>query len=74
MKKILKALLILILAVVVLAGAGLGGCMMIFTHREAIPELTAALMRDYYEKFDRPARILPCRPVSGAGALVVETG
>ena len=53
-----------------LAGAGLGGCMMIFTHRDAIPDLSAALMRDYYEKFDRPARILPCRPVSGAGALV----
>ena len=54
-----------------LAGAGLGGCMMIFTHRDAIPDLTAALMHDYYEKFNRPARILPCRPVSGAGALVV---
>ncbi|MBR4125369.1 MAG: NTP transferase domain-containing protein, partial [Victivallales bacterium] len=54
-----------------LAGAGLGGCMMIFTHRDAIPDLTATLMRDYYEKFDRPARILPCRPVSGAGALVI---
>ena len=54
-----------------LAGAGLGGCMMIFTHREAIPDLTAALKRDYYEKFDRPACILPCRPVSGAGALIV---
>ncbi|MBR4519220.1 MAG: NTP transferase domain-containing protein [Victivallales bacterium] len=54
-----------------LAGAGLGGCMMIFTHRDAIPDLSAALTHDYYEKFDRPARILPCRPVSGAGALVV---
>ncbi len=53
-----------------LAGAGLGGCMMIFTHRDAIADLTAALMRDYYEKFNRPARILPCRPVSGAGALI----
>ncbi|MBR6470209.1 MAG: NTP transferase domain-containing protein [Victivallales bacterium] len=54
-----------------LAGAGLGGCMMIFTHRNAIPDLTAALMHEYYEKYDRPARILPCRPVAGAGALVV---
>ena len=25
----------------------------------------------WVEKFDRPARILPCRPVSGAGALII---
>lgn len=52
-----------------LAGAGLGGCMMILSRDEAIPELTANLRKYYYEPSGREERILLCRPVAGAGTV-----
>lgn len=53
-----------------LAGAGLGGCMMILVKQDAIPLLQDNLKRLYYDKFDRPPRILTCRPVAGAGVIL----
>lgn len=55
-----------------LAGAGLGGCMMILTARDAIPELTRNLKQFYYDKSRKGGRILVCRPVAGAGALKID--
>ena len=52
-----------------LAGAGLGGCMMILARQDAIPDITHALTERYYRPASIPPRILACRPVAGAGAL-----
>jgi len=52
-----------------LAGAGLGGCIMILARTEAVPALRRRLVRDYY----RPNHLAPalhvCRPVEGSGVL-----
>ncbi|NLE43644.1 MAG: NTP transferase domain-containing protein [Chloroflexi bacterium] len=56
-----------------LAGAGLGGCMMVLVHQSALPELTRTLTRQYYEPFNKPVSILPCRPVAGSGILFADT-
>jgi len=55
-----------------LAGAGLGGCMMVLARREAIPALRRALVSRYFEPEGRPASILVCRPIAGSGLLRVE--
>ncbi len=53
-----------------LAGAGLGGCMMVLAHREAVDALFAALNQHYYEPLGRPPAILVCKPIAGAGVLM----
>jgi len=55
-----------------LAGAGLGGCMMVLVSREAAPDLRIALTREYYEPEGREADVLLCEPVEGSG--LVEIG
>ncbi|MBR0460168.1 MAG: NTP transferase domain-containing protein [Victivallales bacterium] len=52
-----------------LAGAGLGGCMMILTKHDAIPPLRQALRDGYYAPRGLEERILSCRPVAGASPL-----
>ena len=56
-----------------LAGAGLGGCMMVFTHRDAVSELIHNLTEQYYRPQDRQPAILICRPVAGSNILFGET-
>ena len=53
-----------------LAGAGLGGCMMVLAHKDAADELLANLKRQYYEPYGKPLTILICKPVAGSGILL----
>jgi galactokinase len=52
-----------------IAGAGLGGCIMVLVKREKVDSVRKALVRDYY----RPARlkpaVIPCIGVEGAGLV-----
>lgn len=52
-----------------LAGAGLGGCMMVLVHRDAVPRLVKALTKQYYTPQGKVPSILVCRPVAGSGIL-----
>jgi len=53
-----------------LAGAGLGGCMMVLVKRDAVPILTQRLRDGYSEPAGQPPAILVCRPVAGSGLLM----
>ncbi len=57
-----------------LAGAGLGGCMMVLVKQEALDNLQQALAKAYYEPRNRPCRMLVCRPIAGAGVFALERG
>ena len=52
-----------------LAGAGLGGCMMILTKNEAIAELRKNLIEQYYAPAGIPEVILISAHISGAGTV-----
>jgi N-acetylgalactosamine kinase len=52
-----------------LAGAGLGGCMMVLTGTKSVESLKKALIEKYYDPAGRDPRILVCRPVAGSGLL-----
>lgn len=52
-----------------LAGAGLGGCMMVFTHRDAVSNLIHNLTERYYSPEAKPPTILVCRPIAGSKIL-----
>lgn len=52
-----------------LSGAGLGGCIMILAHREALPALNQTLTEHYYQPREIDPRIYPCQPVQGADLL-----
>ena len=52
-----------------LAGAGLGGCMMVLTKTESIEALKEALIANYYIPVEREPQILVCRPVAGSGLM-----
>lgn len=54
-----------------LAGAGLGGCMMVLCRKEAIATLQKNLEDNYYQPADRVPAILVCRPVPGGGLIPV---
>ncbi len=53
-----------------LAGAGLGGCMMVLARREAIPRLTERLRAVCTDEASQTPAILVCRPVAGSGLLM----
>jgi N-acetylgalactosamine kinase len=55
-----------------LAGAGLGGCMMVFAHRDAISNLIHNLTERYYSPHAKPPTILICRPIAGSNVLLGE--
>ncbi len=57
-----------------LAGAGLGGCMMVLVKKEAVPTLRENLTRDHFELDGLSPAILVCRPIAGSGLLCVEDG
>jgi N-acetylgalactosamine kinase len=50
-----------------LAGAGLGGCMMILAQRDAVDAVRQVMRARYYEPRQLPASILVCHPIAGAG-------
>jgi galactokinase len=53
-----------------LAGAGLGGCMMVLAHRDAVSNLVANLTQHYYQPHAKAPTILVCRPVAGCDVLM----
>ena len=55
-----------------LAGAGLGGCMMVLAHRDAVSNLVANLTQQYYRPSGKAPTILVCRPVAGSDVLMRE--
>ncbi len=55
-----------------LAGAGLGGCMMILTRNDAIDAVCANLEKHYYLPTNHPVRILKCKPISGAAPIIIQ--
>lgn len=50
-----------------IAGAGLGGCIMILSSKDAVGALSEALIRGYYEPNKLKPAIIPCTTVEGAG-------
>ena len=55
-----------------LAGAGLGGCMMLLVHEKAVADVSAALQKQYYQPEGKPVSILRCRPISGSSVMLAE--
>jgi len=53
-----------------LAGAGLGGCMMVFAKRDAVSSLTENLEERYYKPHGKTPSILLCNPIAGSGVLL----
>ena len=56
-----------------LAGAGLGGCMMVLIRTDGVDGLTRALAEGYYGPAGREPVILTCRPIAGSDMLLSET-
>ena len=52
-----------------LAGAGLGGCMMVLLRNDAVKDLTGVLTEKYYKPRNLPSGLLHCRPIAGACAI-----
>lgn len=52
-----------------IAGAGLGGCIMVLVRTEAVEAVRKALLRDYYRPAGLKPAVLPCIPVEGAGLV-----
>jgi len=52
-----------------LAGAGLGGCVMILARQSAVPRIKTALAREYYRALGLPPTVWRVRPVTGGGIV-----
>jgi galactokinase len=52
-----------------LAGAGLGGCIMVLARRDATEEVMRALTRTYYEPRSFAPQMFVCRPSHGSQVL-----
>ena len=50
-----------------LAGAGLGGCIMVLARRDAVEALEQAMVARYYEPARREPQVQTCVPVEGSG-------
>jgi N-acetylgalactosamine kinase len=55
-----------------LAGAGLGGCMMVLARREAVPQLVENLTERYYSLQDKRPSVLLCNPIAGSSVLLMN--
>jgi galactokinase len=55
-----------------LAGAGLGGCMMVLASSDAVSRLRAELRAQYYEPYGQPPAILLCEPIAGSSVLAMR--
>jgi galactokinase len=53
-----------------LAGAGLGGCMMVLVRKDAVTNVGKALKDNYYRLQKEKPQILACRPIAGSGVLL----
>jgi N-acetylgalactosamine kinase len=56
-----------------LAGAGLGGCMMVLVHQDAVSAVCTQLEKRYYRPEGKPVTILYCRPISGSSVIFTRT-
>ena len=54
-----------------LAGAGLGGCMMVLVRQNALSRLKRHMKTQFYGPRGLPVELHVCRPVQGAGLLAV---
>jgi galactokinase len=54
-----------------LAGAGLGGCIMVLCRNEATERLREAMIRGYYAPAGREPQVEPCVPVEGSGIFEI---
>ena len=54
-----------------LAGAGLGGCIMVLCRDDATDRLREAMTRGYYEPARREPQVEPCVPVEGSGIFEI---
>jgi len=52
-----------------LAGAGLGGCMMILVHQPSCEPLMARLRQHFYDPRELPFGAMTCQPVAGASLV-----
>ncbi len=52
-----------------LAGAGLGGCIMVLVRASAYDQLYETLSRHYYESRQAEPEMIPCFPMQGSGVL-----
>jgi N-acetylgalactosamine kinase len=52
-----------------IAGAGLGGCIMVLAKRDVVPEVRRALARGYYRPAELKPAVIPCIAVEGAGLV-----
>lgn len=57
-----------------LAGAGLGGCMMVLVHRDAVEALRERLTAGYYAPRGLRPDVYVCTPIAGSGALARPRG
>jgi N-acetylgalactosamine kinase len=55
-----------------IAGAGLGGCIMILAHKDAVPQVRKKLIKEYYQPQDLLPAVIPC--VATQGACLLELG
>jgi N-acetylgalactosamine kinase len=55
-----------------LAGAGLGGCMMVLAHQDAVSGLVDKLTQQYYAPSNKRSAILTCQPIAGSGVLLMN--
>jgi len=52
-----------------IAGAGLGGCIMILAKKDAVEAVRDTLLKRYYQPAGLEAAVLPCIAVEGAGLV-----
>ncbi len=52
-----------------IAGAGLGGCIMVLARKEAVESVRRALIREYYKPAGLKPAVLACTAVEGAGLV-----
>jgi galactokinase len=52
-----------------IAGAALGGCIMVLARKEAVDPVRKALVKQYYRPAGLKPAILPCIAVEGAGLV-----
>jgi len=57
-----------------LAGAGLGGCMMVLGHRDSVDDLTRCLDQGYYARRGLTPAVSACTPIAGSGAMLNPRG
>ncbi len=53
-----------------LAGAGLGGCMMVLIDKEHVHELKNNLVKNYYKPYKKEPSVMICKPIAGSKVLL----